>query len=534
MRLSALLARLPEGSIDNLSLADPEADVYTVSFLTPEATTLREDILYFGDTTLLSNKHLPESPSLMLYGSDSSDEALPTGVMTNVVTLAGDVDPFACYNALQAYFLEDQEQAGIIQRMLAAHFSNSGLQYLVEESAVALGNPIVVVDTTYRYIAHHLADLEGVDSTLSRVMAQEIQNETVLDNAVSYIRSSHIDSRLADLGAPLVEHNEILDCNTMTGAVMVRGVCIAHVMMMEHARPFTELDRECFDRLLQFVAQEMQKSEVWGPTSGELGSFFLANLLGDHHPSEAVTRRRLKAVNFHPKPVLTVVCLHAPNEGLRQEQAEHIAGQLRPMMHHALYTRYHQNLVVLVSRDTEYDLERDSYRLLREVAHLNGLSVGVSDAFAHLIDTRRGYEQARAAIRMGEMARNIFDENGLYRHCDYSYLRLLDLANRRTSLLGYCHPALVRLAAHDEKHSGELMETLFCYLQVAGITKRAASMLHLHKNTLLYRMNRIKEILGMDLTSGEDQFALQMSFRILMYLGLFSPRTPSSRQDLRG
>jgi DNA-binding PucR family transcriptional regulator len=278
----------------------------------------------------------------------------------------------------------------------------------------------------------------------------------------------------------------------------------------------------------------MQKSEVWGPTSGELGSFFLANLLGDHHPSEAVTRRRLKAVNFHPKPVLTVVCLHAPNEGLRQEQAEHIAGQLRPMMHHALYTRYHQNLVVLVSRDTEYDLERDSYRLLREVAHLNGLSVGVSDAFAHLIDTRRGYEQARAAIRMGEMARNIFDENGLYRHCDYSYLRLLDLANRRTSLLGYCHPALVRLAAHDEKHSGELMETLFCYLQVAGITKRAASMLHLHKNTLLYRMNRIKEILGMDLTSGEDQFALQMSFRILMYLGLFSPRTPSSRQDLRG
>ena len=76
------------------------------------------------------------------------------------------------------------------------------------------------------------------------------------------------------------------------------------------------------------------------------------------------------------------------------------------------------------------------------------------------------------------------------------------------------------------------METLFCYLQVSGITKRAAELLNLHKNTLLYRMNRIKEVLGMDLTSGEDQFVLQLSFRVLMYLGLFTPRIAVNREKL--
>lgn len=532
MRLSSLLTRLPEGSVARTSLADPDADVYTIGFLTPEKTDLREDVLYFGDTTLLMHKQLPESPHLMLYGSNLPEiNDLPS--MANIIELAGDADPFACYNALQAYFLEDQEQADIIRRMLAAHFSNSGLQYLIEEAAMALGNPIVVVDTTYRYIAHHLADLEGVDSTLSHVMAEEIRNETVLDNAVSYIREQQIDSKIAELGGPLIRHNDILDCNTMTGAVMVRGVCIAHVMMMEHARPFTELDRECFGRLLQFVAQEMQKNEIWGPTSGEMGSFFLSNLIGDYQPSEAVTRRRLKAINFHPKAVFTVICLHAPNEGLRQDQAELIAGQLRPMMHHALYTRYHQNLVILVSRDTEHDLERDAFRLLREVASLNSLSIGVSNSFERIIETRAAYVQARAAIRMGELARKELDEDRLYQYCDYAYLHLLELANRHANLLGYCHPALLRLAAHDERHNGELMDTLFCYLQVSGTTKRAADMLNLHKNTLLYRMNRIKDILGMDLSSGEDQFVLQLSFRVLMYVGLFSPRVGISQQDLR-
>ena len=532
MRLSSLLTRMPEGSIGSLSLADPEADVYTVGFLTPNGMPLREDVLYFGDTTLLAQSPLPESPNLVLYGS-SQPEASDLPPASNVIELAADAEPFACYNALQAYFLEDQEQAAIIRRMLAAHFSNAGLQYLVEEAATALGNPIVVVDTTYRYIAYHLADLEGADSTLAHVMEQEIRNETVLDNAVSYIQEQRIDSKIAEMGGLLVRHNDILDCNTMTGAVMVRGVCIAHVMMMEHARPFTQMDRECFDRLLSFVAQEMQKNEVWGPTSGEMGSFFLANLLSDHQPSEAVTRRRLRSLNFHPKPVFSVVCLHAPGQGLRQDQIEYLAGQLRRMLHHCLYTRYHQNLVILASRDAADDLERDSFALLREVAALNRLTVGVSNAFERMTDTRGAYDQARSAIRLGTMTQHALHEDRLYQYCDYAYMHLLELANRHANLLGYCHPALLRLVAHDEKHGGELMETLFCFLQVSGTTKRAAELLNLHKNTLLYRMNRIKDILGMNLTSGEDQFVLQLSFRVLMYMGLFSPRVVATRDDLR-
>ncbi|MBR3328280.1 MAG: helix-turn-helix domain-containing protein [Atopobiaceae bacterium] len=531
MRLAPLLTRLPEGSVSNLSLADPEADVYTLGFLTPQGTTIREDVLYFGDATLLERATIPESPNLVLYGSGQPEiGALPPA--SNIVELSPESEPFSCYNALQACFLEDQEQAAIIRRMLAAHFSNAGLQYLIEEAAMALGNPLVVVDTTYRYIAHHLADLEGVDSTLARVMDEEIRNETVLDNAVSYIQEQHIDSKIAEMGGLLIRHNDILDCNTMTGAVMVRGVCIAHVMMMEHARKFTDLDRECFFRLLSFVAQEMQKNEVWGPTSGEMGSFFLANLLSDHQPSEAVTRRRLRSLNFHPKAVFHVVCLHAPGEGLRQDQVELLAGQLRPMLHHSLYTRYHQNLVILTSRDNASDLEHDAFRLLGEVATLNGLSVGVSNAFDRMIETRVAYDQARSAVRMGDTASHIRCKNRLYRYCDYAYLHLLEQEGRHTNLLRYCHPALSRLAAHDEQHGGELMETLFCYLQVSGITKRAAELLNLHKNTLLYRMNRIKEVLGMDLTSGEDQFVLQLSFRVLMYLGLFTPRIAVNREKL--
>ena len=58
-------------------------------------------------------------------------------------------------------------------------------------------------------------------------------------------------------------------------------------------------------------------------------------------------------------------------------------------------------------------------------------------------------------------------------------------------------------------------------------------MLSLHKNTLLYRLGRIRETIGFDLSSGEDLYQLAFSYRILLYLGLYTPRIRIARDDLR-
>jgi hypothetical protein len=535
MRLTELLDRLPEDAVASMSLSVPDCEIHNVAFLTATPhETLLEDVLYFSDSVLLPEL-VPESQlfNCIVVDGAPDDSALRRQASVNLVWLAQATDLFACYNAIQATFLEDQRLSDIVRRLLAAHFSNQGLQYLVEEAASALGNPIVVVDPTYRYIAYHLGALPSDETTLARVMVEEIANETVLEDAVAYIRDSQIDSKIARSKGPFEQYNEMLDCNTMTAAVMVRGVCIAHVMMMERSHPFSTVDREVFSRLTHFVGQELQKSELWGPTTGELGSYFLENLLNDRSPSVAVTRRRMKALDFHPKELLYVVCLHASGEGLSQVQVEHIAGQLRPLLHHALYTRHHQQLVVLLSRDADVGFSAKAEAKLREVAALNNLTVGVSNIYTDIIDTRRAYEQARAAIRYGQMASSAIDDDGLFRYCDYGYLHMFELTGRRTNLLALCHPALLALVDYDAAHGGELVETLYWYLQLSCSTARAAELLCLHKNTMLYRLGRIRTQLGMDLSSGEDLFALQLGLRILISLGLFVPRLRVSRDQLR-
>ena len=415
MKLEDLIRALPEHTVRRTSLADRDCEIHNVSFLTGSATSVpRSDVLYFSDAELLPSQVSESSIfSCIVIGGVVEDSPLEEHSNVNLIWLENDSDLFACYNTIQSVFLEDQQYSSIMRRLLAAHFSNQGLQYLIEEAAIALNNPIVVVDPMYRYIAYHLGNLHDGDSQLARIMTEEIANETVLENAVAYIRDSRIDAQIARSKGPYEHFNEILGCNTMTLAVMVRGVCIAHVMIMEDAHRFTELDRDIFVKLASFVAQELQKSEVWGPTSGELGSYFLETILQDRSPSIAVTMRRMKSLNFHPKPLLFVACLHAPGEGLSATQTEHIAAQLRPMLHHSLYTRHHQQLVCLISRDEDEGLSVRSVGKLRDVALLNGLSVGISNAFRSITDTRNAYDQARAAIKYGDMATNSIEDNSL-------------------------------------------------------------------------------------------------------------------------
>lgn len=534
MTMQQLLALLPEQDVAYHSLSDPDCEVLTIAFLTPDTLERpRGDVIYFADSQIMPQS-VPDCTHFNCVQVDGGPlpEALAAQPNVNLISLEQGVNLFSCYNTLQAAFIVSQDYENIVLRLLNAHFSNQGLQYLIEEAASALHKPIVVIDPSYRYIAHHLGDLSSDDTRLAKIMTAEIANETVLEDAVAYIRDSRIDSEIARNKGPYEQYNKILECNTMTTAVMVHGVCVAHVMMMERSLSFTDLDRQVFMRLASFVAQEMQKSEVWGPTSGELGSYFLENLLNDRTPSDAVTRRRMKAVNFHPKELLFVVCLHASGEGLSQVQAEHVAAQLRPLLHHALYTRHHQQLVLLLSRDADVGFSDRAERKLREVATLNGLSVGVSNIFTSIIETRRAYDQARNAIRCGELLSPFVDDHRVYRFGNVAYVQMLNVMGRRTNLLSYCYPSLMELLEYDNAHGGELMETLFCYLQMAGSTTRASKALSLHKNTMLYRLGRIREILGMDLTSGEDLFILQMGFRVLLNLGLFSPRLRFAREEL--
>ena len=78
---------------------------------------------------------------------------------------------------------------------------------------------------------------------------------------------------------------------------------------------------------------------------------------------------------------------------------------------------------------------------------------------------------------------------------------------------GYVHRLLGPLRAHDDRHHAALEETLDVFLQCSGSWSRCAAQLHIHVNTLRYRIARIAELTGRDPTRLEDQVDLFLALR---------------------
>jgi DNA-binding PucR family transcriptional regulator len=77
---------------------------------------------------------------------------------------------------------------------------------------------------------------------------------------------------------------------------------------------------------------------------------------------------------------------------------------------------------------------------------------------------------------------------------------------------------LGRLLDHDAEHDLQLVPTLGTYLDCGGSYERSAESLFIHRNTLKYRLRRIREVSGLELGAPEVNFNLQLATRALRAL----------------
>jgi sugar diacid utilization regulator len=129
---------------------------------------------------------------------------------------------------------------------------------------------------------------------------------------------------------------------------------------------------------------------------------------------------------------------------------------------------------------------------------------------------RHSYAQARRTVetlrRMGRTGRVVaFGDLGIHR----LLLQMPDLAELR----GFADEVLGRLSADPSGQDHAYLETLASYFRENASPQRAARALHVHPNTVSYRIHRVEEITGLDLGSYRDRLMAQVALEILDAVG---------------
>lgn len=140
------------------------------------------------------------------------------------------------------------------------------------------------------------------------------------------------------------------------------------------------------------------------------------------------------------------------------------------------------------------------------------LKVGISNEFTGFLYLRYYYLQASAALITGSR-KNIYQ--WIHRFDEIALSYLMEQCTSAMPVKLCCSQKLLILRDYDAEHNTEFYETLRTYLDNHLNAVQSAKELFIHRSTFLYRMDRIKELIGLDMEDKDMLLYLMISYRLL-------------------
>lgn len=187
------------------------------------------------------------------------------------------------------------------------------------------------------------------------------------------------------------------------------------------------------------------------------------------------------------------------------------------MVEFALKAAQNQNGDSLALVSSEQIKEEDLKMILQRIVeksqkqHKITVDIGIGTEVEYLEDVKISRKEAADAIRNAAMAGA---SGQIYRYREQGIYTLISKIQDDKFLDKYVEKQIGSLIRADALNKGNLCETLESYLNHNCNLKETAQALYIHRNTMNYRMNKIKEILGEDFENLDNCLMLKLAFII--------------------
>jgi sugar diacid utilization regulator len=197
-------------------------------------------------------------------------------------------------------------------------------------------------------------------------------------------------------------------------------------------------------------------------------------------------------------------------------------------------------VVVLVPAQADADVRRvaDAVgRELRSALHGFTYAIGHSRTAADPVDLYRAGNEALLAANVAEgrpadaaegPAVLAFEDTGAYR------LLLPAMSEDAAELQRFFAETIAPLTAYDEQYETDLVQTLETFLDADGNVAGTAQRLFTHRHTVRYRLERVRDLTGLDVSSTDGREKLSLGLKAMRVLGIAAPAGPATEEGAGG
>jgi sugar diacid utilization regulator len=434
--------------------------------------------------------------------------------------------------------VEDMNLLEAICHQAAVALERSNLYKEKDETVQKLSNSIEV----HRNLANLVLQGESLHSILQNIHQWIGQNTFLFDDLGEQIAASYsFDPSVAFLKRVRKEAGLFVKtnkCNLEASEVTIDGthyhlICFPlgsrpkslGLLMILSAKKMSGMDIAALEHACTVLSLELFKEQAVFDTQQRLKGEFVKKLYSGHIDEALI--QKAKSLNFDPSLNYTAIIIELETPSMTHSRDGFIrkmiqlTNQIITDSQTQTITVEHRNqIVVLLSSPPQTECSlliariKEKAKIIQQDIQKRKWNVKVSFGIGRmkqgLLNVQQSLQEAEKCLKY---IQRIDYEKRILSYTDLGIQRLI-LQNPEEDVNEFIHEVLGPLIEYDELRKGELLKTLYFYLEKNQNTKKTAEALHVHINTLNYRLKRIEDILAIDLAEGTQLLNLHLAVNL--------------------
>lgn len=464
--------------------------------------------LYLGRfSDLPSQELLPQSEAHLPCFLLASHGAQPIPPGLNVCLVEHDTDLASLKQDVDAILDDDMRFAELSTKAIEAVSLDKSLEESVALISGVLGNTVMVNDASFNSIASAYQS-----GSTKATLSADVSIGFLQDSVVDLMRSGGIIAAIRQEGKTVRTRHPVTGTEWLFKSALINGLPAADIALVADNRPFRHLDYRAIELLATIVSIMLQKERFFETNVDAATAFFMRALLsGSLTDRQAINQR---AHTFHiGLHAYFLVCAAKPVASDPQSlSAPYLERQLRKALPEGTWARADGVVVGLFSSDKKARLDLAHDKRLLKFAADNSVEIGLSDLYRDVVSTPFFHLQAIHACNTSPGEK---ETPNVKSFSEVFTAYVVDVLRKNDADTTLMHPKLTALQEYDQEHGASLIETLEAYLRMGKNAAHTAHLLNVHRNSLLYRLNRIRDIADIDFDDGEEMLRLLLNLQMI-------------------
>lgn len=396
-----------------------------------------------------------------------------------------------------------QEQE--IYRQMFQALQTGELSELIRRAHEIMGHPLIFTNASYVKLLEVYPDTPSGDEKWDAYLGRsEVDVETI----VNVFEHDYIDVMRQTRNAVVMDTGYFEDSPRLTASVFSQETLIGYVSMLCEGE---KQDENCA-RALQIVADTLalHMREFYGEHADQINmrAIFAEKLIGGEIHGKQELIKWFTLTNIHPTPHYIMITI-AVKKGGQEKLARYLCSRIQLLNMPILLYHTEDSVCGILYGLTGPKVRNIYFKQLEKLLYEYDFSCDVSRSFTSIEDIPQYRRQSEIALQIGRQY-----QPSAFLH-KYRELTLTAITDSIIMSLGYdnaIHPAVSLLEWVDETRNTAYLETLETNVLSGYSSQETCEKLHIHRNTLNYRLSRIEELAGIDLKNPDTRIHLAISF----------------------